>query len=155
MTETRTITYEGDPARAGALVQMLEQQGVKVEWEPPQEERSLGTDVGAVALSLVASGLYDAIKTGVTRLRERFPRYVVFIVGDEEPYQLGCAHREEYARAEQLHRKLYTPDGRYDGPLYSGPTGRRVFCHEDHEAAFQSSYAAEYGAAHVDPCPED
>lgn len=152
MAETWTITYEGDPARAGALVQMLEQQGVHVEWEPPQERRSFGADVGAVALSLVASGLYDAIKAGVARFRERFPRYVVVIVGDEEPYQLGCVHREEFARQEQLHKKLYTPEGRYDGPLYAGPTGHRVFAHEENEAAFQEDYADRRGVAHVDPC---
>jgi len=126
MTTTRTITYEGSAARASALVQMLEQQGVHVEWEQPQEQRSFGADVVVVVLSLVASGLYDGIKAGVARFRERFPRAVVIIVGDDEPYQLGCAHRESFARQEQPHRKLYGPDGRYDGPLYSGPTGYRV-----------------------------
>jgi hypothetical protein len=154
MTETRTITYEGDQARAGALVQMLEQQGVHVDWQPGREERSFGTDVGAVALSLVASGLYDGIKTGVARFRERFPRFVVVIVGDDEPYQLGCSHREEYARGERLHQKLYAPDGRYDGPLYCGPAGARVFCREEYESAFLSAYVAEHAAAHVDPCED-
>ena len=67
------------------------QQGVHVEYEPPQEWQLFGADVGAVALSLVAPGLYDGIKAGVARFQERFPRYVVVIVGDEEPYQLGFA----------------------------------------------------------------
>jgi hypothetical protein len=32
MDVTRKITYEGDPALAGQLAQMLEEEGVRVEW---------------------------------------------------------------------------------------------------------------------------
>lgn len=58
--------------RGGRFGSDAPQQGVN-EYEPPQERQSLGADVGAVALSLVASGRYDGIKAGVARFQERFP----------------------------------------------------------------------------------
>ena len=39
MAETVTIRYRGSPARAGAPVQMLEENGIWVSWQPPQERR--------------------------------------------------------------------------------------------------------------------
>ena len=51
---TRTITYVGGAAQASALVQMLEERGVRVEWRRPEEQRGFGADVEAMALSLMA-----------------------------------------------------------------------------------------------------
>lgn len=86
MTETETVTirYRGGPARAGALVQMLEEQGVHVEWEPPQERRDLQGVAETVALSLVASGTYDAIKAAVVNFRRRVPRAEVFVERNQD-----------------------------------------------------------------------
>jgi len=83
MTEaTRTITYTGSAARAGALVQMLEEAGASVEWTPPVERRGIGGDAEVVALGIVASGLYDGIKAAVARFLERFPRATAVIEDD-------------------------------------------------------------------------
>ena len=51
---TQTITYVGGAAQASALVQMLEERGVRVEWRRPEEQRGFGADVEAMALSLMA-----------------------------------------------------------------------------------------------------
>ena len=40
ITETR-ITYEGDPALVAFLVQMLEEEGVEVQGQRPEERRDL------------------------------------------------------------------------------------------------------------------
>jgi len=83
---TRTIRYTGSAARAGALVQMLERQGVHVEWEPPREERGVGGDFMAVGLGIAASGSYDLLKAAVEQFRARFPRAEVVIEdNDSEP----------------------------------------------------------------------
>jgi hypothetical protein len=66
---------------------MLEEQGVQVEWTPPQEQRGLGADVGAVVLSLVASGAYDGIKAAVAKFRAWMPRAEVTIEGEEDEDQ--------------------------------------------------------------------
>lgn len=80
---TRTITYHGDAARCGALVQMLEQEGVTVQWTPPQERRGLGADINEVVVSLVSSGTLLAITAGVRKFRERFPRHKIEVDGEE------------------------------------------------------------------------
>ena len=82
MAVTLTIRYHGNAARAGALVQALESEGVRVDWTPPEEQRGLGADATAVALSLVASGAYDAIKAAVAKMRERMPRAEIVIEDD-------------------------------------------------------------------------
>jgi hypothetical protein len=81
---TRRIRYRGSAARAGALVQALEYEGVRVDWVPPQEKRGLGADVTDVVLSIVASGAYDAIKTAVMKMREWMPRAEIVIEGDQD-----------------------------------------------------------------------
>ena len=82
MEVTLTIRYCGPAARAGALVTALEREGVRVDWTPPREQRGLGADATAVALSLVASGAYDAIKAAVVKMREWMPRAEIVIEND-------------------------------------------------------------------------
>ena len=84
MDVTRTITYVGGAAQASALVQMLEERGVHVEWRRPEEQRGFGADVEAVALSLMASGGYDGIKAAVAQFRARAPRTKVTVEGEDE-----------------------------------------------------------------------
>lgn len=79
MTETVTIRYRGGAARVSALVQMLEEAGVHVDWEPPQEQRDLQGIAETVALSLVASGTWDAIKAAVAKFRKWAPRTEVSV----------------------------------------------------------------------------
>ena len=76
MDVTRTITYHGKPPWHTALVQFLEEEGVRVEWSPPVEEepRGLGADVNDVIVSLVATGTAAAIAAAVRRFRNYGPR---------------------------------------------------------------------------------
>ena len=96
---TRTITYVGGAAQASALVQMLEERGVHVEWRRPEEQRGFSADVEAVALSLMASGAYDGIKAAVTQFRAWAPHTKVIVEGeDEEEREPGpgpVAHRDD------------------------------------------------------------
>jgi len=54
MPETVTMKYRGGPARVGALVKMLEEQDVCVDWEPSPEQCTLEGVAETVVLSLVA-----------------------------------------------------------------------------------------------------
>jgi hypothetical protein len=84
MDVTRTITYHGSAARAGALVQMLEQEGVRVEWSPPREERGLGADVNEVAVYLVSTGTLAGIVAAVRKFRKWAPRCKVKVEGEPD-----------------------------------------------------------------------
>jgi hypothetical protein len=50
---------------------MLEEEGCKVQWEQPREERDASGMVEAVVTQLVASGLLAGIQAAITRFRER------------------------------------------------------------------------------------
>ena len=80
----RRITYKGAAPFAGALVQVLNEEGVEVEWTSPPEARDVLGALEAVVVSLVATGAYDAIKAGVNRFRRRFPESSVVIEDDED-----------------------------------------------------------------------
>ena len=72
MSETRVITYKGRPELAGFLVSMLRQEGVRVEWTPPEgeERRGLGTDlVEAVIVKILVDGGWEAIERAVEKVR--------------------------------------------------------------------------------------
>jgi hypothetical protein len=73
---TRTITYRGKPPWHTALVQFLEEEGVRVEWSPPAdaEERGIGADVNEVVVNLVSTGTAAAIAYAVRRFRNYGPR---------------------------------------------------------------------------------
>jgi len=83
---TRTITYRGYPARASQLAQMLEEEGVDVEWTRPTEERGLGADAAQVVIQMVATGGVLGITAAVNKFRARVKHAKVTIEGeDEEP----------------------------------------------------------------------
>jgi hypothetical protein len=82
MDVTRTITYRGGAARVSALVQMLEQEGVRVEWSPHREERGLGADVNEVIVSLVSTDSAVAIAAAVKKFRKWAPRAKVEVEGE-------------------------------------------------------------------------
>jgi hypothetical protein len=80
---TRTVRYEGYPAVASLLVQTLREEGVEVEWTPPDESRVVDPVISTIVLSLVANGLYDAIKLGVKKFEDmRMPKAQAEIQGD-------------------------------------------------------------------------
>jgi len=83
MDVTRTIKYQGNTARVGALAHMFEQQGVRVGWTPPREQRGLGADVNEVIVNLVSTGSVVAITAAGKRFRERFPHHKVDVEGEE------------------------------------------------------------------------
>lgn len=81
---TRTIIYEGPDARAPGLVEMLEREGVRVEWTPPVEERGLGADTHTVILYLVCTGSLATIKAVAKQARERAPWAKIKVEGEDE-----------------------------------------------------------------------
>ncbi len=68
-------------ARASPLVQMLEQQGVRVSWTPPREER---VDVTAVVINLLSTGSAVGIAAAVKQFRQRFPKAAVKVDGEPD-----------------------------------------------------------------------
>jgi len=102
MTVTRTIRYKGGAARVGALVQMLEAEGVHVDWEPPQERRDLSGAVETIVLSIVASGSYDGIKAAVAKFRKLAPRTEVTL----DEYDNGEAKQENEDESSEIKRRL-------------------------------------------------
>ena len=84
VTETSRITYRGGAATVGALAQMLRQEGVRVEYEAPEEKRDLASIAEAVFVTLAAEGARESIKFAVAKFRKHFPRAEVEIEGDED-----------------------------------------------------------------------
>jgi hypothetical protein len=72
MTETHQLVYTGPAAFASALVQMLQEQGVTVDWTPPEERRGLGHDAHDIVVNLVATGVWVSVFKGVSVFRDRF-----------------------------------------------------------------------------------
>jgi hypothetical protein len=96
MDVTRKITYEGDDVRASMLAQMLEEEGVRVEWTRPgrEESRGLGTEVTMVVVQMVGTGGVAAITAAVNKFRNRVKHAKVTVEGEDcdegqEPDQHG------------------------------------------------------------------
>lgn len=68
---------------APTLVQVLEAEKVRVDWTPPEEKRDLGAIAAAVAIGIVASGSYDAIKAAVRKVRDRLGSAAEITIEDE------------------------------------------------------------------------
>jgi hypothetical protein len=56
------------------LAQMLREEGVQVEYTPPEERRDLAGAAQGVIVSLVSMGTGVAIKAGIDKFRKRMPR---------------------------------------------------------------------------------
>jgi hypothetical protein len=81
---TRTVRYEGDPARCGWLAQMLREEGVRVEYTPPEEKRGyVVDDINQVVVNLICTGTGAAILAGVQRFKKHHPRHKVDIESDD------------------------------------------------------------------------
>jgi hypothetical protein len=88
---TRRITYTGDAARVSMLAQMLEDEGVTVDYRPPAESRSFATALQEIVVQMVATGTALAIKDGVGRFLNRTEHIRLEI--DGEPYYGGFPGR--------------------------------------------------------------
>lgn len=71
------ITYEGPPALTGLFAQMLRDEGLEVDYQPPIEKRGGAADimvaVGLTVSSTVAQIYGDEIKAAVRKLKDRSP----------------------------------------------------------------------------------
>jgi hypothetical protein len=67
---TRRVTYRGNPAFASMLVQMFEQDSVRVKWERPLERRGMGEMTQEVIVQMVATGGGTAIAATVAKFRK-------------------------------------------------------------------------------------
>jgi hypothetical protein len=74
----------GRPGARFRPLQMLEQQGVEVNWTPPPEERGLATDVTAVVINLVSTGSAVGIAAAVKQFRQRFPKAAAKVEGEPD-----------------------------------------------------------------------
>jgi hypothetical protein len=79
---TRSIQYTGDPAEASTLVQVLQDEGISVEWTPPKEHQGIGTDADQVIVQLTAVGGIAAITAAVTKFRARVKHARVDVEGE-------------------------------------------------------------------------
>jgi menaquinone-dependent protoporphyrinogen IX oxidase len=86
--ERHTVTYEGSTRQVAVLAQLLRDEGLKVDYEPPMESRGAihAEQVTTVVISVVsgpASGLLgDAINTGVRKFRARNLRGKIAVDGE-------------------------------------------------------------------------
>jgi hypothetical protein len=78
MADRSKLTYTGSAALAGQFAQMLQDEGLRVDWEPPLVEGRDATFTEAVVelsvSGLAVSGMQTACRTAYRRFRERFPR---------------------------------------------------------------------------------
>jgi hypothetical protein len=107
---TRTIRYLGGAARAGVLVQMLEQEGVVVAWSPPREERGLAADVNDAVVQMVATGSVMAIAAAVRNFRNRVPRATVEVEVEVEGEGEGEGEDDASPGADGRARPDLTPE---------------------------------------------
>lgn len=86
MDETRMITYQGGPARSALLAQMLRDEGLQVQWTPPEERRGIdySADIQSLVVTLTAVGLVTSMRVAVSKFRNRVPSAKVKIEGDED-----------------------------------------------------------------------
>jgi hypothetical protein len=74
-TQARRITYQGNTALAGALAQMLREEGVRVDLRPAEggEERDQTSMAEAATVALFMWGTQIAVTAAVDKFRKRFP----------------------------------------------------------------------------------
>ena len=90
MNVTRIIRYEGNPARAAFLANLFREEGVDVEWTPPEplEPRGLSSEiVTGVVVQLSVKGTVEAIGRALNRFEEfgeRLPHDARVVVEDPD-----------------------------------------------------------------------
>jgi len=66
------VTYRGPASLARALVECFEEEGVSVDWAPPDEPRDLPGQPADFMVALAATGTYDAVQAAVGRFQREF-----------------------------------------------------------------------------------
>jgi len=71
--------------RNRVLVQFLREEGVRVQWDPPDERRGIewANDAQQVVAMLIATGTAAAVKAAVERFRQRYKKASVMVEADE------------------------------------------------------------------------
>ena len=81
MPDTHQLAYVGSPALASLFVQLLEEEGLTVEWTRPEETRSLSNFAQGVVVALAVEGTKDTlvagVKTATAKFRGKFPRTTI------------------------------------------------------------------------------
>ena len=69
--QIKRITYRGGAREANILVSMLRAEGVRVQWEPPEERRDVVGALQDYVVELLATGTVAAVSYAVGKFRER------------------------------------------------------------------------------------
>jgi hypothetical protein len=85
-SDTVRLTYRGGAPFVGALAQMLEEQGVSVQYTPPVETRDMTGALAIVAVVLSVTGNIHDIAATVQKFRQKFGAHAQ-IEGLPEPKQ--------------------------------------------------------------------
>ncbi|HEY6318538.1 MAG TPA: hypothetical protein VI462_11700 [Acidimicrobiia bacterium] len=73
MADQLDVRHTGDPALVSAFAQMLEEEGLTVDYEPPAEGRSLGVDVAALVIGVTGHpDLRRLAAKAISRFKDRF-----------------------------------------------------------------------------------
>jgi hypothetical protein len=71
-SDTVRLTYRGGVRGVSMLAQMLEEQGVSVQYTPPRETRDMTKAAAIVVVVLSATGNIHDIAAAVQRFRQKF-----------------------------------------------------------------------------------
>jgi hypothetical protein len=85
-SDTVRLTYQGGVRGVSMLVQMLEEQGVSVQYTMPRETRDMTEAAAIVAVVLSATGNIHDIAAAVQKFRQKFGAHAQ-IEGLPEPKQ--------------------------------------------------------------------
>jgi menaquinone-dependent protoporphyrinogen IX oxidase len=85
--ERHTVTYEGSTRQVAVLAQLLRDEGLKVDYEPPESRGAIHAEQVATVVISVVSGtasalLGDAINAGVRKFRARNLRGKIAVDGE-------------------------------------------------------------------------
>ncbi|MFD7546404.1 hypothetical protein ACFV0R_03305 [Streptomyces sp. NPDC059578] len=109
-SRTTRITYQGPPALARVLAQMLREEGqCEVDYRPPQETRdalgAAGLTVATVQFLVQTTGADDRIKEVVNKFLQRFRRAQPQVQVDEQSKvgEVAGGISDEIAKLASLH----------------------------------------------------
>lgn len=102
MTETHTVTYRGSAPFASMLAQMLEQEGLEVAWDRPEESRGMVDMAEGYAVAMAVHGSIVSIRAAVAKFRKRVPKAEVEVKpGSDQPDDGGGADSRRERQADE------------------------------------------------------